>query len=291
MAALLLEALDRAVARGPLDVLMLLVTLAAPVVALLLPLLLTRRGRPEGWMLLGVVLVGAVVAVELQWLGLRPRPPASEALLPAPPTPGFPSGHAMIAFALAVAAGLLWRRSLLPALALAAVVATSRVVVGHHAPEDVVIGGVIGAALGAVAYGRSPYAAPSPRPRWAWFLWGQLAVVVYGTAGAYLGALDLWILRIDGVDKLLHFTLFGALALFLVGWCHRRSALAVALPLGAVAAVEELLQAWAPTRSFDLGDLVCTLGGIALGAAVARHLRDRPREAPPPPTAVLPAAG
>ncbi len=295
MAALLLEALDRAVARGPIDVLMLLVSLVAPVVALALPLLLARRGRPEGWMLLGVVIVGAIVAVELQWLGLRPRPPAAQALLPPPPTPGFPSGHATIAFALAVASGLLWRRSLLPALALAAVVALSRVVVGHHAPEDVVIGGVIGAGLGAVAYGRSPFAAPSPRPRWAWLLWGQLAVVIYATAGAYLGALDLWILRIGGMDKVLHLSLYGALALLLVGWCHRHEAHRVALPLAALATVEELLQALAPTRTFDLGDLACTLGGIALGATLARRLRERSPQAPPPrdpegPRAALTAA-
>jgi undecaprenyl-diphosphatase len=57
----------------------------------------------------------------------------------------FPSGHAATAFALAVALGLLFPRLRKAALALAALIALSRVATGAHYLSDVLAGGIIGA--------------------------------------------------------------------------------------------------------------------------------------------------
>jgi membrane-associated phospholipid phosphatase len=56
----------------------------------------------------------------------------------------FPSGHSTVSFALAVAVALWWPRARWPALALAAAVAFSRVVIGMHYPGDVIGGAVLG---------------------------------------------------------------------------------------------------------------------------------------------------
>lgn len=62
----------------------------------------------------------------------------------------FPSGHATTAFALAAAVGFISERWFYPALALAAVIALSRLALGVHYPTDVLAGAVIGL-LGAYA--------------------------------------------------------------------------------------------------------------------------------------------
>lgn len=62
----------------------------------------------------------------------------------------FPSGHATTAFSLATVIGLLWPRAFWPAVAFAATVAASRVVVGAHYPTDITAGAVLGV-LGAYA--------------------------------------------------------------------------------------------------------------------------------------------
>ena len=58
--------------------------------------------------------------------------------------PSFPSDHATFAFAVAVAVFLASRRVGIAALALAALVAISRVYVGEHYPTDVLVGACIG---------------------------------------------------------------------------------------------------------------------------------------------------
>jgi undecaprenyl-diphosphatase len=82
----------------------------------------------------------------------RLRPPLEDAGIQAigalPATPSFPSGHASTAFAAAVALAVLAPRLRAPALALAAVVAVSRVYLGVHFWLDVLAGAALGALAG-----------------------------------------------------------------------------------------------------------------------------------------------
>jgi undecaprenyl-diphosphatase len=64
----------------------------------------------------------------------------------------FPSGHAIAAFANAVAVGLFYP-ALMPALLLSAVlIALSRILLGMHFLSDVVVGALIGTSLGYAAF-------------------------------------------------------------------------------------------------------------------------------------------
>ncbi len=56
----------------------------------------------------------------------------------------FPSGHATTAVGLAFIAGFLWPRTFLPLLAIGALVALSRFMIGMHYPSDVVAGAILG---------------------------------------------------------------------------------------------------------------------------------------------------
>lgn len=86
----------------------------------------------------------------------RPRPAGglaeAAALVPAPHSSSFPSGHATTAFAGATVLALALPRAALPACALAVAVAYSRVYLGVHYPGDVLAGAGIGCAIGAVAW-------------------------------------------------------------------------------------------------------------------------------------------
>jgi membrane-associated phospholipid phosphatase len=82
----------------------------------------------------------------------RARPPLVEAGLDPvgaiPASASFPSGHSATAFAAAAAVGLLAPRLRAPLLALAALVALSRVYLGMHYATDVVVGTALGVAIG-----------------------------------------------------------------------------------------------------------------------------------------------
>lgn len=84
----------------------------------------------------------------------RARPPVAEpglgSLTALPGNPSFPSGHSATAFAAATVVAILCPRLRPVALALAAAVALSRVYLRVHFPLDVVVGGLIGAGLGAL---------------------------------------------------------------------------------------------------------------------------------------------
>jgi undecaprenyl-diphosphatase len=97
---------------------------------------------------LGVVLL-------LQYLILRDRPEMVRHLLPPPNFPSYPSGHATVAFNIAVILGLTMKdwRGRLGIVGGAVLVAYSRVYLGHHYPSDVIAGAVLGASIGAAAYG------------------------------------------------------------------------------------------------------------------------------------------
>jgi membrane-associated phospholipid phosphatase len=82
----------------------------------------------------------------------RARPPVAEEslvpLVPIPESTSFPSGHAATAFAAATAVALLYPRLRVPVLALAALVALSRVYLGVHYWSDVLVGSLLGVAIG-----------------------------------------------------------------------------------------------------------------------------------------------
>lgn len=96
--------------------------------------------------------LASVVALEVAHVisGLWDRPRPFEAhggvhlFVAASPDPSFPSDHATVAFAIAISVFLRSRRLGAVAVAMAALVALSRVVVGTHYPSDVVAGAVIG---------------------------------------------------------------------------------------------------------------------------------------------------
>lgn len=82
----------------------------------------------------------------------RARPPLADpsiqALVSLPDSPSFPSGHAATAFAAATAVGVLHPRFRAPLLALAVMVAVSRVYLGVHFWSDVLVGSLLGVAVG-----------------------------------------------------------------------------------------------------------------------------------------------
>ena len=92
--------------------------------------------------------VGLEVAHVISGLWDRPRPFEAHGgvhlFVAASPDPSFPSDHATVAFAIAISVFLRSRRLGAVAVAMAALVALSRVVVGTHYPSDVVAGAVIG---------------------------------------------------------------------------------------------------------------------------------------------------
>ena len=95
--------------------------------------------------------VASGVNAALKALFDRSRPPVAmdfDALVGVPGSPSFPSGHAMSAFAVATAVALLAPRLRWPVLALATVIAFSRVYLGVHFWLDVLVGAVLGAAVG-----------------------------------------------------------------------------------------------------------------------------------------------
>ena len=112
-----------------------------------------RSGRPL-LAVLCALLLAQILSGPLKDLADRPRPPVRfpdiHALAALPANGSFPSGHAMLA---AAVAGALWWSSRAAALALAAfalLIGLSRVWLGMHYPSDVLAGFAVGAALGLV---------------------------------------------------------------------------------------------------------------------------------------------
>lgn len=83
----------------------------------------------------------------------RHRPPVTDPDIAyvgdLPSSPSFPSGHAMTAFAAATAIAVLCPRMRWPALGIALLVAISRPYLGVHFWADVLVGSLLGAAIGA----------------------------------------------------------------------------------------------------------------------------------------------
>jgi undecaprenyl-diphosphatase len=113
------------------------------------------RGRRRPVALLTAIaafLVASLVSALAKLAFERPRPPLADSdIRPAidlPDSWSFPSGHATTAFAAAAAIAVLCPRARWPALALAALIAVSRVFLGVHFWLDVIAGTLLGVALG-----------------------------------------------------------------------------------------------------------------------------------------------
>lgn len=111
-----------------------------------------RRAAVTG--LAAVVLNSFVVNVPMKFLGNRPRPDrgrvriAEERHVRMPSSSSFPSGHSASGFAFAAGAAEAMPQLGIPLRALATVVAYSRVHSGVHYPGDVVVGSLVGMAVG-----------------------------------------------------------------------------------------------------------------------------------------------
>jgi undecaprenyl-diphosphatase len=111
-----------------------------------------RRAAAMG--LAAVGLNSFVVNVPLKLLGNRPRPERGRVRLEEarhtkmPASTSFPSGHSASGFAFAAGAGEAMPQLGIPLRALATAVAYSRVHSGVHYPGDVVVGSLVGMAVG-----------------------------------------------------------------------------------------------------------------------------------------------
>lgn len=110
-----------------------------------------RRCLPRAtFAALGAVAAAGLLVTVFKGLFDRARPPVAgiDAVGAIPDSASFPSGHSATAFAAAVAVGLFYPRLRVPLLALAAVVALSRVYLGVHYASDVMAGSLLGVLLG-----------------------------------------------------------------------------------------------------------------------------------------------
>lgn len=139
-------------------------------------ILATRLGDGWVWYALGVlillfggrsryvVLGSAGLAVTtgillfriLKKVSRRKRPcelePHCWAMILPPDQFSFPSGHSITAFSIAVCVGHFYPAVEMPLLFLAASIAVSRIVLGMHFLSDVLVGSLLGAALGYTAF-------------------------------------------------------------------------------------------------------------------------------------------
>ena len=135
-----------------------------PLLTLLIILLAWRRrslGLKLGLALILVVVAGETLGNLAKHLAQQPRPchaPSVHARLPPGvecrnPLAGLPSNHALDYFAAAAFLGLVLRRRAVAAaaLAVATLVALSRVYLGLHYPSQVLAGAALGSALGILA--------------------------------------------------------------------------------------------------------------------------------------------
>lgn len=97
-------------------------------------------------------LVAILVFQRVKPLSRRRRPceiePHCWAMITPPDRFSFPSGHAMTSFAIAVAVGSFYPQYQPGLLAIAVLIATSRIVVGMHFLTDIIVGAMMGALIG-----------------------------------------------------------------------------------------------------------------------------------------------
>jgi len=266
-------------------------TLGLVVMAIGIPAWLARHARPLARTTSLALVAGLLATVALQLLAMRARPSLADPLLPLPPLPSFPSGHAVLVAIVLVALAAHRPRIAAWWIPLGLAVGLSRVHVGHHHATDVVGGALLGIGIGLGAVGLAR-AQSGDRFRHRWLLWPQLGLVLAVSLVAYTGTFSsgnvAW-LRVPGMDKVLHFALFGLLALGvhlqtrgrMISVARMRLPLAVLLPLlGATA--EELVQALSPHRSADPGDLLADMLGMLAFWQLGRWITSTPHHLPRP---------
>jgi undecaprenyl-diphosphatase len=100
-------------------------------------------------------LAGILVFRTLKGISKRRRPceiePHCWAFISPPDRFSFPSGHSMTSCAMAVAVGHFYPQCQIPLFACAASIAASRIILGMHFLTDVMVGLLIGGALGYAA--------------------------------------------------------------------------------------------------------------------------------------------
>jgi membrane-associated phospholipid phosphatase len=124
-----------------------------------------RRRLPRATIAaLGAVAAAGALVTIFKELFDRARPPVAgiDAVGVIPDSASFPSGHSATAFAAAVAVGLFYPKLRRPLLALAALVALSRVYLGVHYASDVLAGSLLGVLLGLVSVWVVRAVAPLP---------------------------------------------------------------------------------------------------------------------------------
>lgn len=240
--------------------------LAAACSYLVFPALLAYhliRGPLPKKPLLGALGASLLMTLLLQTVIGRARPEAAFAFFPVPNFFAFPSGHAALCGALVAFTSLKKAPYNYLNWTLVAAICASRYYLGHHYPEDLIAGFALGAGIGAGAFGLSQ-TIPSQRPKWAWLLWFQLAMVFIAILSAYFGLLRIPSLAIPGLDKSLHFSMLGLLTFLLAGWNYSKPPLYIGLAVATISTIEEFLQQLSPHRSFDYLDMSCNLAGISL---------------------------
>jgi undecaprenyl-diphosphatase len=133
----------------------------------ILMILMTRLGDGWLWYSLGLILVlygagmsAATVGIflfrMLKGASRRKRPceiePHCWAVILPPDKYSFPSGHSITAFAIAFSVGLFYPDLQAPLLAVAVLIASSRIILGMHFLSDVLAGSLIGVGLGCISY-------------------------------------------------------------------------------------------------------------------------------------------
>jgi undecaprenyl-diphosphatase len=125
-----------------------------------LGLILVLYGGAHRFAAIGAALTAAVAGIflfrALKRTSRRKRPCEIEphcwaAILP-PDKYSFPSGHSITAFAITFSLGLFYPELQGPLIAVAVLIASSRIILGMHFLSDVLAGSAIGVALGCVSY-------------------------------------------------------------------------------------------------------------------------------------------
>lgn len=177
MDQILLTFINQTAASPQLDSIMVAVTYGALILLPGVSTTLWLKGRRRLTLtVLAALATSLATALIFQFLTLRPRPEQVRFVIAPPQFPSYPSGHAAMAFAVATALALTYRRwwAWLATFSIASLIALSRVYLGLHYPSDIFGGAVVGIGAGAACYG----VLAKERPNWRWLLWPQIAIVI-----------------------------------------------------------------------------------------------------------------